>query len=85
MQNFEIVLVDDRDVLDGLSKIETEISPVFVTENYQQLSVSEDELQTQKVGLLAAMFRRSWRTPGVLPHVDAGAQSFHSRCADQDE
>jgi nitroreductase len=70
MQNFEIVVVDDRLLLDELSKIPTEISHVFVEENYEQLSFSEEELKRKKVGLLGTMFPPSWRTPGVKPHIE---------------
>lgn len=70
MQNFEIVVVDDRQVLDELSKIPTDVSRVFVEENYEQLSFSEEELGRRKVGLLGTMFPPSWRTPGVAPHIE---------------
>jgi len=70
MQNFEIVVVDDREVLTRLSNIETETSQVFVEENYAQLSFSEEELARKKVGLLASMFPPSWATPGKWPHAD---------------
>jgi nitroreductase len=70
MQNFEIVVVDDPRVLDQLSSIRTETSRVFVEENYEQLSFSEEELRRKKIGLLGTMFPPSWRTPGVKPHVD---------------
>ncbi len=67
MQNFEIVVVDDRELLDALSEIETETSLAFVQENYDQLSFSEDELRRKKTGLLGAMFPPEWRTPGKRP------------------
>ncbi len=70
MQNFEIVVVDDRNLLEELSKVRTEMSQVFVEENYEQLSFSEDELRRKKVGLLGTFFPPSWRTPGVKPHLD---------------
>jgi nitroreductase len=70
MQNFEIVVVDDRDVLEALSAIETETSRVFVEENYEQLSFSEEELRRKKVGLLGVMFPPSWRIPGKRPVID---------------
>ena len=70
MQNFEVVIVDDRRILDELSSIPTETSRVFVDENYEQLSFSEEELKRKKVGLLGTMFPLSWRTPGVKPHID---------------
>jgi nitroreductase len=71
MQNFEIVVVDDREILNALANIETEASQVFVEENYEHLSFSEEELARKKVGLLATMFPPSWSTPGVRPKVDA--------------
>jgi nitroreductase len=70
MQNFEIVVVDDRRVLEELSNIATEASLTFVEENYAQLSFSEEELKRKKVGLLGTLFPASWRTPGVKPHID---------------
>ncbi|MFI5298589.1 MAG: nitroreductase family protein [Polyangiales bacterium] len=70
MQNFEIVVVDDRKVLDAIANIRGEISEVFVRENYEQLSFSEAELREKKVGLLGLMFPPAWRTRGVPPHVD---------------
>jgi len=70
MQNFEIVVVDDRHVLEQVSRIPTVTSPTFVEENYEQLSFSEEELRRKKVGLLGTMFPPSWRTPGVTPHLD---------------
>jgi nitroreductase len=72
MQNFEVVVVDDRGVLDELAKITTETSQTFVAENYAQLSFSEEELKRKKVGLLGLMFPPSWRTPGVAPHIEEG-------------
>jgi nitroreductase len=70
MQNFEIVVVDDRSLLDAIANIHGETSEAFVRENYAQLSFSEDELRRKKVGLLGLMFPPSWRTPGVKPTLD---------------
>jgi nitroreductase len=70
MQNFEVVVVDDKKLLDAIANIRGETSEAFVRENYEQLSFSEDELRRKKVGLLGLMFPPSWRTPGVKPTVD---------------
>ena len=70
MQNFEIVVVDDPQLLDAISEIRSQTSVAFIEENYQQLSFSEDELRHKKVGLLGTMFPAEWRTPGKKPHVD---------------
>jgi nitroreductase len=64
MQNFEIIVVDDRRELEELGDIKSRISEDFLRENYQQLSFSEEELLQKKVGILGAMFPTSWRTPG---------------------
>jgi nitroreductase len=70
MQNFEIVVVDDRRLLDAIAGVRAGISEEFIRENYEQLSFSEEELRRKKVGLLATMFPASWRTPGKEPHLD---------------
>jgi nitroreductase len=64
MQNFEIIVVDDKRQLEELGEIKSRISEDFLRENYQQLSFSEEELLQKKVGILGAMFPPSWRTPG---------------------
>jgi nitroreductase len=63
MQNFEIIIVDDKKQLDELGNIKSRISEDFLRENYQQLSFSEEELLQKKVGILGSMFPESWRTP----------------------
>jgi nitroreductase len=70
MQNFEVLVIDDRRLLEELSGIRTETSRAFVEENYDQLSFSEEELKRKKVGLLGLMFPPAWRTPGVRPTID---------------
>ena len=56
MQNYEVLVVDDKDLLESLSKIESPISETFIKENYEQLSFSEEEFLQKKVGLLSTMF-----------------------------
>ncbi len=72
MQNFELIVVDDKKLLEEMGAIKSGLSEVFIRENYQQLSFSEEELLQKKVGLLAAMFPLSWRTPGVQPVMEEG-------------
>lgn len=62
MQNFEIVVVDDPSLLDAFGGIESQISETFLRENYDQMSFSEEELLSKKVGVLASMFPPSWRS-----------------------
>jgi nitroreductase len=63
MQNFEIIVVDDKKILKAIGNIKRPISETFIRENYQQLSFSEGELLTKKTGLLGTMFPLSWRNP----------------------
>jgi nitroreductase len=65
MQNFEIILIDDKATLAAVGSIRTVLSETFIRENYAQLSFSEDELLLKKTGLLASMFPASWRIPNA--------------------
>jgi len=63
MQNFEIIVVDDRKLLALISEIKHPPDLTFIKENYYQLSFSEEELRRKKVGILGTMFPQSWQTP----------------------
>lgn len=67
MQNFEIIIVDDKKLLEAIGKIKNPTSNIFIRENYKQLSFSEKELLKKKTGLLAAMFPSFMITPGAKP------------------
>jgi len=69
MQNFEVLVIDDKKLLEKIGNIKSPISEEFIRENYQQLSFSEKELLEKKVGLLAAMFPPSWTDPAKLDEV----------------
>jgi len=74
MQNFEIIAIDDKQVLKDIGNIKYPISATFIKENYQQLSFSEEDLLKKKVGLLATNFPPSWRTPAAQRGEIAGEQ-----------
>jgi nitroreductase len=78
MQNFAIVVVDDKKLLEAIGDVKRPISNTFIEENYQQLSFSEEELLTKKVGLLAANFPPAWRTPRAK-QAEAGDREEISR------
>lgn len=63
MRNFEIIVVDNKRLLDSIANIKRPISEIFIRENYKQLSFSEKELLRKKTKLLAAMFPPPWRSP----------------------
>jgi nitroreductase len=66
MQNFEVIVVDDKKTLAALAKIESPPSEAFIRENYQQLSRSEEELKQKKVGILGTHFPAAWRDKTTL-------------------
>lgn len=66
MQNFEIVVIDDGSVLKRLGNLSVSPSPEFIRENYEQLSMTEEELAKKKVGILAMQFPPAWRDKAQL-------------------
>ncbi|MGA2767083.1 MAG: nitroreductase family protein [Candidatus Bathyarchaeia archaeon] len=66
MQNFEILVVDDKELLERIGNIKSRVSEAFIRENYQQLSFSEEELLQKKVGILGTVFPSDWRDPTRL-------------------
>jgi nitroreductase len=63
MQNFEIIVVDDKKLLAAIGGIKSSPDLTFIRENYAQLSFSEKELRQKKVGIMGTMFPKSWQTP----------------------
>jgi nitroreductase len=52
MQNFKIVAISDKTVLKRLSELKSTIKPEFISENYLNVSFTEEELKRKKTGLL---------------------------------
>ncbi len=69
MQNFQIIVVDDKETLKGIGEIESRTSLEFLRENYQLLSFSEKELKEKKVGILASRFPKAWTDPSRIEEV----------------
>jgi nitroreductase len=69
MQNYEIIVVDDKAVLEKIGNIKSRISEEFLLENYQQLSFSKEELMKKKTGILGAMFPPEWTDPAKIPEA----------------
>lgn len=64
MQNFEIVVVEDKETLEAISKVESPVNEAFIRENYAQLSFSEEEWLAKKTGILGTFF------PDYMLHPD---------------
>jgi nitroreductase len=62
MQNYEIIVVDDRATLGKIGNIQSGLSADFIKENYRQLSFTSEEFLKKKRGVLADTFPPSWRT-----------------------
>lgn len=63
MQNFEIIVIDDKATMEKIGNIKSRISEEFLRENYEQLSFSKEELMKKKTGILSAMFPPDWVDP----------------------
>ncbi len=63
MQNFEIIVVNEKNQLETIAGIKRSISEVFIRENYNYLSFSEEELKKKKTGIMGTMFPKSWQNP----------------------
>ena len=59
MQNFAIVVVDDKDPLEAIGKIPAEMSETYLRETYEHISFSETELSHKKTGTLASIYPRA--------------------------
>jgi len=69
MQNFEVVVVDDKATLKKIGGIKSRISEEFLRENYEQLSFSKEELLKKKTGILGTMFPPAWVDPSKMKEV----------------
>ena len=67
MQNFEIIVVDDKSLLKKLADLKSPLSHAFIQENYHQLSFSVEELKRKKVGILGTWFPAFMRDLSIKP------------------
>lgn len=75
MQNFTIVVVDDRECLEAIGNIPAEMSETYLRETYEHVSFSEAELTHKKKGTLASIYPRAWTDPEAWnPESDARSQ-----------
>ncbi|MGD6851628.1 MAG: nitroreductase family protein [Candidatus Bathyarchaeia archaeon] len=69
MQNYEIIVIDDKALLEKIGAIKTRVLEEFLRDNYEQLSFSEEELERKKVGILAAGFPPDWVDPAKISQI----------------
>lgn len=69
MQNFEVIVVDDKAILEKIGNIKSRISEEFLRENYEQLSFTKEEFLKKKTGILGTMFPSRWVDPSKIPEV----------------
>ncbi len=74
MQNFDVIVIDDKAVLEKIGGIKSRISEEFLRENYEQLSFSKEELIKKKTGILGAMFPPDWVDPKKMAEAAQKAQ-----------
>ena len=77
MQNFDVVVVDDSEVLGIIGKIKFRISEIFLRENYEALSFSKEELLKKKTGILGAMFPPAWIDPSKMVEAARECAPMH--------
>ncbi|MFX1501037.1 MAG: nitroreductase family protein [Promethearchaeota archaeon] len=65
MQNFEIIVIDDKQILEVIANLKYTISDDFIKENYQLASFSKEEYLKKKVGILGTRFPSALRNPDL--------------------
>ncbi len=66
MQNFEILVIDDKNLIKDISTIRSMPSEEFIRENFLYLSHSQEELEKRKVGILGTQFPKKWQDASTL-------------------
>jgi nitroreductase len=73
MQNFELVVIDDSELLATIGALQSHTTIDFLEENLEQLSASAEELRGRGTGLLASQFAPEWRDPTQFAALTAQA------------
>ena len=69
MQNYEIIVIEDKTVLEKIGNLKSRILEEFLSENYEHLSFTKEELEQKKVGILAAGFPPDWVDPSKFSQI----------------
>jgi nitroreductase len=71
MQNYEIIVVDDKATFEKIGSIKSPVQETFLRDNLTHLSYSDEELKRKKVGISAAGFPPDWVDPSKISEVVA--------------
>jgi nitroreductase len=71
MQNYEIIVIDDKATLEKIGNVKSTVQEVFLRDNLTHLSFSDEELKRKKVGIAADGFPPDWVDPAKISEVAA--------------
>jgi nitroreductase len=69
MQNFGIIVIDDKAMLEKIGNTKSRVLEEFLRDNYEQLSFSEEELKQKKTGILSTGFPPDWVNPAKFSQI----------------
>jgi nitroreductase len=69
MQNFEIIVIDDQAIIEELGNISSRVTETSLRENFQQLSMSEEEFSRKRTGILGTSFPSSRSDPTYFRQI----------------
>ena len=69
MQNYEIIVIDDKAMLEKIGNMKSRILEEFLRDNYEQLSFSEEEFKRKKTGVLSTGFPSDWSNPAKFSQI----------------
>lgn len=76
MQNYEIIVIDDKATLERIGTVKSPVQEAFLRDNLTHLSFSDEELKRKKVGIAAAGFPPDWIDPAKISEVAAKSPSI---------
>lgn len=69
MQNYQIIVVDDKAMIEKMGNIKSRVLEEFLRDNYEHLSFSEEELKRKKTGILSTGFPPDWVDPAKFSQI----------------
>lgn len=69
MQNFEIIVIDDKALIERIGNLKSRVLEQFLIDNYEHLSFSVEELMHKKTGILSIGFPADWVDPNKFNQI----------------